>query len=102
MTLCRLQLLLGALAIRRAHATGQEHPAWRPRDYSHTPALPAPAPAPAPAFTSNLPFKDWGELFTNSAAASTIADRLVHKGLLVRITGKSRRSDVEVDAPQAA
>jgi hypothetical protein len=28
--------------------------------------------------------------------ASAIADRLVHKGLLVRITGKSRRSDQEV------
>lgn len=51
--------------------------------------------------TTNLPFKDWGKLFTNSAAASAIADRLVHKGLLVRITGKSRRSDVEVEAPQA-
>ncbi|MDX2150540.1 MAG: ATP-binding protein [Bryobacteraceae bacterium] len=35
----------------------------------------------------NLPFKDWGKLFHNSAAASVIADRLVHKGLLVRITG---------------
>lgn len=46
--------------------------------------------------TTNLPFKDWGTLFHNSAAASAIADRLVHKGLLVRITGKSRRSDQEV------
>ena len=54
------------------------------------------------SITTNLPFKDWGKLFTNSAAASAIADRLVHKGLLVRITGKSRRSDVEVEAPQAA
>jgi DNA replication protein DnaC len=48
--------------------------------------------------TTNLPFKDWGKLFHNNAAASAIADRLVHKGLLVRITGKSRRSDREVDA----
>jgi DNA replication protein DnaC len=48
--------------------------------------------------TTNLPFKDWGKLFHNTAAASAIADRLVHKGLLVRITGKSRRSDSEVDA----
>ena len=48
--------------------------------------------------TTNLPFKDWGKLFHNSAAASAIADRLVHKGLLVRITGKSRRSDQEVDS----
>jgi DNA replication protein DnaC len=47
--------------------------------------------------TTNLPFKEWGKLFHNSAAASAIADRLVHKGLLVRIAGKSRRSDVEVE-----
>lgn len=46
--------------------------------------------------TTNLPFKDWGKLFTNAAAASAIADRLVHKGLLIRITGKSRRSDQEL------
>ncbi len=48
--------------------------------------------------TTNLPFKDWGKLFHNSAAASAIADRLVHKGLLVQIAGKSRRSDREVDS----
>jgi DNA replication protein DnaC len=46
--------------------------------------------------TTNLPFKEWGKLFTNAAAASAIADRLVHKGLLIRITGKSRRSDQEL------
>ena len=45
--------------------------------------------------TTNLAFKDWGKLFHNAAAASAIADRLVHKGLLVRITGKSKRSDQE-------
>jgi DNA replication protein DnaC len=49
--------------------------------------------------TTNLPFKDWGKLFHNSAAASAIADHLVHKGLLVRITGKSRRSDQELEPP---
>jgi DNA replication protein DnaC len=48
--------------------------------------------------TTNLPFKDWGKLFHNAAAASAIADRLVHKGILVRIAGKSRRSDQELDA----
>jgi DNA replication protein DnaC len=48
--------------------------------------------------TTNLPFKEWGKLFHNSGAASAIADRLVHRGLLVRITGKSRRSDQEVDS----
>ncbi len=47
--------------------------------------------------TTNLPFKDWGKLFHNSAAASAIADRLVHKGLLISITGKSRRSDQEIE-----
>lgn len=46
--------------------------------------------------TTNLPFKDWSKLFHNAAAASAIADRLVHKGLLVKIAGKSRRSDQEV------
>jgi DNA replication protein DnaC len=48
--------------------------------------------------TTNLPFKEWGKLFHNAAAASAIADRLVHKGLLIRITGKSRRSDQEIEA----
>jgi len=47
--------------------------------------------------TTNLPFKEWGKLFPSAAAASAIADRLVHKGLLVRITGKSRRSDQEIE-----
>jgi DNA replication protein DnaC len=46
--------------------------------------------------TTNLAFKEWGKLFHNSAAASAIADRLVHKGLIIRIAGKSRRSDQEV------
>jgi len=46
--------------------------------------------------TTNLAFKEWGKLFLNSAAASAIADRLVHKGLIIRIAGKSRRSDQEV------
>lgn len=43
--------------------------------------------------TTNLAFKDWGQLFHNGAAASAIADRLVHKGILIRITGKSGRSN---------
>lgn len=47
--------------------------------------------------TTNLAFKEWGTLFHNAAAASAIADRLVHKGLLVRIVGKSRRSDQEIE-----
>jgi len=48
--------------------------------------------------TTNLPFKDWGKLFSNTAAASAIADRLVHHALLVRIEGKSWRSDQTVEA----
>jgi len=47
--------------------------------------------------TTNLPFKEWGKLFPSAAAASAIADRLVHRGLLVRITGKSKRSDQELE-----
>ena len=38
--------------------------------------------------TTNLPFKEWGKLFHNNAAASAIADRLVHKGLIIRITAR--------------
>jgi DNA replication protein DnaC len=51
----------------------------------------------ATSVTTNLPFKEWGKLFHNTAAASAIADRLVHKGILIRITGKSRRSDQELE-----
>ena len=47
--------------------------------------------------TTNLPFKEWGKLFSNAAAASAIADRLVHRGLLIRITGRSRRSDQDLE-----
>jgi DNA replication protein DnaC len=47
--------------------------------------------------TTNLAFKEWGKLFHNLSAASAIADRLVHKGLLIRIQGKSRRSDQELE-----
>lgn len=47
--------------------------------------------------TTNLPFKDWGKLFHNTAAASAIADRLVHKGILIRIAGNSFRTNQTVD-----
>lgn len=47
--------------------------------------------------TTNLPFKEWGKLFHNAAAATAIADRLVHKGLLVRISGRSKRPDSPID-----
>lgn len=51
----------------------------------------------ATCVTTNLPFKEWGQLFHNAAAASAIADRLVHKGILIRIAGKSRRSDQQLE-----
>lgn len=47
--------------------------------------------------TTNLAFKDWGKLFHNAAAASAIADRLVHKGILIKILGKSKRSNEEIE-----
>jgi DNA replication protein DnaC len=47
--------------------------------------------------TTNLAFKEWGKLFHNAAAASAIADRLVHKGILIKILGKSKRSNEEVE-----
>ena len=40
---------------------------------------------------SGICIKDWGQLFHNAAAASAIAERLVHNGLLVKITGRSYR-----------
>jgi DNA replication protein DnaC len=52
--------------------------------------------------TTNLAFKEWGKLFHNAAAATAIADRLVHKGLLVRIAGKSSRPGVGSDPPDQA
>jgi DNA replication protein DnaC len=52
--------------------------------------------------TTHLPFKDWGKLFHNAAAATAIADRLVHKGLLVRIVGTSVRPGTGADDPTAA
>jgi DNA replication protein DnaC len=45
----------------------------------------------ATSVTTNLAFKEWGQLFHNAAAATAIADRLVHKGLLIRIKGPSVR-----------
>lgn len=51
--------------------------------------------------TTNLPFKDWGKLFQNAAAASAIAERLVHHGILVRVAGRSYRLPKDQD-PTAA
>ena len=52
--------------------------------------------------TTNLPFKEWGSLFHNAAAASAIADHLVHKGLLVRIFAKSGRPSADTPEPDEA
>ena len=43
--------------------------------------------------TTNMAFRDWGKVFHNSAAVAAIADRLVDKGLLINIEGKSRRTE---------
>jgi DNA replication protein DnaC len=43
--------------------------------------------------TTNLPFREWGKIFPSAAAASAIADRLVDKGILIRIVGTSHRSN---------
>jgi DNA replication protein DnaC len=51
----------------------------------------------ATVVTTNLAFKEWGQLFHNAAAATAIADRLVHRGLLVRIAGKSVRPPTDLD-----
>lgn len=50
--------------------------------------------------TTNLPFKDWGKLFHNAAAASAIAERLIHKGLLIRIVGPTHRLPEQFDLAQ--
>jgi hypothetical protein len=47
--------------------------------------------------TANLPFKEGGRIFRNAAAASAVADHLVHQAILVRTAGKSRRSDQELE-----
>jgi len=47
--------------------------------------------------------RPWLErLIVAADARSAIADRLVHKGLLVRIKGKSRRSEQNLDDNDAA
>lgn len=41
--------------------------------------------------TTNRPFKDWGEVFQNTAVASAIAERLIEHGELIKIEGSSYR-----------
>jgi hypothetical protein len=38
-----------------------------------------------------------GKLFHSAAAASAITNRLVHKGILIKILGKSKCSNEEVE-----
>jgi len=41
--------------------------------------------------TTNKPFKDWGEVFQDTAVASAIAERLIEHGELIKIEGASYR-----------
>jgi len=41
--------------------------------------------------TSNRPIEDWGKLLGDTAAASAILDRLLHRGHLLKFEGKSYR-----------
>jgi DNA replication protein DnaC len=41
--------------------------------------------------TTNKPFKDWGEVFQDTAVASAIAERLIEHGELIKIEGSSYR-----------
>lgn len=41
--------------------------------------------------TTNKPFKDWGEVFQDTAVASAIAERLIEHGELIKIEGDSYR-----------
>lgn len=41
--------------------------------------------------TTNLPFKQWNEVFTSQIAATAILDRLIHHSHIVSITGDSYR-----------
>ncbi len=52
---------------------------------------------PPPSSPPTCPSRTGASSSTTAAAASAIADRLVHKGLLIRITGKSSRSRQEVE-----
>ncbi len=41
--------------------------------------------------TTNLPFKNWNEIFTSQVAATAILDRLIHHSHVLSITGDSYR-----------
>jgi DNA replication protein DnaC len=41
--------------------------------------------------TTNRPFKNWNEIFTDDTAASAIVERLVHHSVILNLRGKSYR-----------
>jgi hypothetical protein len=49
------------------------------------------------AFFTNNPFKEWGQLFHNTAPPRRSRTVSVHGGLLILIQGRSRRSDQKVN-----
>ena len=42
--------------------------------------------------TTNKPFEQWGEIFSDNILASAIIDRVVHYSIIVKINGQSYRS----------
>lgn len=53
--------------------------------------------------TTNLPFKQWDEVFTSRIAATAILDRLIHHSHVISITGdsyrvKNKKQGVEIHA----
>lgn len=47
--------------------------------------------------TTNRPFKNWNEIFTDDTAASAIVERLVHHSVIVNLRGKSYRLKDKLD-----
>ena len=41
--------------------------------------------------TTNKPFGEWNQIFTNAACIVTLVDRLVHRAEIVELAGKSYR-----------
>ena len=42
--------------------------------------------------TTNKPFEDWGEIFSDNTLASAILDRVVHYSTIIKINGQSYRA----------
>jgi len=42
--------------------------------------------------TTNKPFEDWGEIFSDNTLASAILDRIVHYSTIIKINGQSYRA----------